>query len=440
MQTIVYVQGMHCRSCEIRIEEALVQIPWVQKVQVNHATGKVTIHHRPKREQKLVQQKIQDIGYSIGQNQKPRLTNDKSVYIHVGVSIVIVWLLAYLLIANDATQLLTIDPKTSGRTSMFLVWLIAWLSTCMAVVWGILVALAAKRSEEHQDKNYSQRFRPQIFFHIGRLVAFVVFWWLLWLIGSALQLSDWWYLILFVAVWGVMLLSWLQLTDIFPRLSWYHISFPKSIQAILRKRWEDKGMMIESAITGWATFFVPCGFTIIAQAYAATTGNFWLGSATMGAFAIGTLPGLLSIGWLTAALQGTSARMIFRGLGVLLVVFAWYNFSLANNYWIGIQQTNVPEVVQSIPDDQKPLVQVSIIQDGNGYIPNTVTIPKNSKIALTIDSQDQYTCASSFRIPAKNIRMLLNPGKNNITFTTDNEDKIIFGCSMMMYKGVFIVQ
>lgn len=113
---------------------------------------------------------------------------------------------------------------------------------------------------------------------------------------------------------------------------------------------------------------------------------------------------------------------------------------MANNYWIGIQQTNVPEVVQSIPDDQKPLVQVSIIQDGNGYIPNTVTIPKNSKIALTIDSQDQYTCASSFRIPAKNIRMLLNPGKNNITFTTDNEDKIIFGCSMMMYKGVFIVQ
>lgn len=127
----------------------------------------------------------------------------------------------------------------------------------------------------------------------------------------------------------------------------------------------------------------------------------------------------------------------------MLIIFAIYNISLASNYGTAIQHTPTSQddtVVKTIPDDQKSVVEISIVQDGHGYTPNSITIPKNSIIHLTIDSQDQYTCASSFWIPSKGIKTLLKPGINTITFATDNEDKIIFGCSMMMYKGQFIVQ
>ncbi len=40
--TNIYVKGMHCRSCELRIEDALAAIPGIQKVLVNHVTGKIS--------------------------------------------------------------------------------------------------------------------------------------------------------------------------------------------------------------------------------------------------------------------------------------------------------------------------------------------------------------------------------------------------------------
>jgi sulfite exporter TauE/SafE len=48
-------------------------------------------------------------------------------------------------------------------------------------------------------------------------------------------------------------------------------------------------------LSGALTFFLPCGFTFAMQLYALSTGNFWMGMAVMAIFAIGTLPGLLSI-------------------------------------------------------------------------------------------------------------------------------------------------
>jgi len=82
---------------------------------------------------------------------------------------------------------------------------------------------------------------------------------------------------------------------------------------------------------------------------------------------------------------------------------------LAHNYFVALQHINPTIITQTIPDAEKPLVKISLTQDNRGYSPNRITIPKNSRIELTIDSQDQYTCASSFWIPSKDIRILLNP-------------------------------
>lgn len=441
--TTIYVKGMHCRSCEILIEDALAALPGVQKVHVDHVTGKVDIHHT---QQNLSLSQIEKIitnsGYILGQENKPWISNDAKVWKDLGISILVIGVIAYIITATNSTALLSIKNAT-WFSGMLLVWLIAWFSSCMAVVWGIILSLAAKRSQEHQQQTYAQKFKPQAYFHIGRLFGFALFGGLLGLIGSALQISDRGYMLLFLIVWIVMLLSGLQLTQLFPKISAYHIGFPKSVQRYFSKQWKDKWVYIESTIAGMATFFVPCGFTIIAQAYAASTGNFWLGAITMIGFALWTLPGLLSIGWLTVALQWRRWQGIFRWLGIVLIIFAIYNISLASNYGTAIQHTPTSQddiVVQTIPDDQKSVVEISIVQDGHGYTPNSITIPKNSIIHLTIDSQDQYTCASSFWIPSKGIKTLLKPGINTIAFTTDNEDKIIFGCSMMMYKGQFIVQ
>jgi sulfite exporter TauE/SafE len=62
------------------------------------------------------------------------------------------------------------------------------------------LSLAAKRSQEHQQQTYAQKFKPQAYFHIGRLFGFALFGGLLGLIGSALQISDRGYMLLFLIV------------------------------------------------------------------------------------------------------------------------------------------------------------------------------------------------------------------------------------------------
>ena len=432
---------MHCRSCEVLLEDALLQIPDLTHVTVNHTTGKVVLQHEKILSMSQIHKCIVQNGYSIWQESKPWITRDSVIWNDIAIAIIVVVVLWIVLSVTGTTELLQLDVTwTSWFSGMILVGLVAWFSSCMAVVGWVILSLSARWSQDHQQQTAIQKIKPQWYFHLWRLLGFALFGWLLGVVWSALQISDRWYMILFVLVGIIMLLSWLQLTQLFPRISSYHIGFPKSIQKYINMRGKDKWVYIESTLAGAATFFLPCGFTIIAQAYAATTGNFWLWSLTMLWFALWTLPWLFSIWWLTTILKGRWWQAIFRFLGVLLVWFAYYNFSLAGNYLIALQLSNTPVTVQTIPEDEKPLVKINIIQDNRWYTPNRIVIPKNSRIELTIDSQDQYTCASSFWIPSKDVRTLLNPWDNVISFSTDNEDEIIFGCSMMMYRGEFIVK
>ena len=43
--TTIYVKGMHCRSCEVLLEDALLQNLDITHVTVNHTTGKVVLQH-----------------------------------------------------------------------------------------------------------------------------------------------------------------------------------------------------------------------------------------------------------------------------------------------------------------------------------------------------------------------------------------------------------
>jgi len=432
---------MHCRSCEVLLQDVLSEYPGIFNIKISHYRGTITFCSEKVISLPEIKKIITKNGYTIGQTPRSFFTTDPAVRTDVAITTIVITVVWIILTTTDIADVFSFSVERASWFSwMLVVWLIAWFSSCMAVVGWVILSLAGKWSQEHQQQTSFQKFIPQAYFHGGRLLWFALFGWLLGLLWSALQINDRGYMILFVIVWIIMLLSGLQLTQLFPRIASYHIWFPQGIQKYLRKWGKDRWMYIESGLAGMATFFLPCWFTIIAQAYAAATGDFFLWSFVMVGFALWTLPGLLSIGWLTTVLQWRWGKTIFRWLWVLLVLFSLYNFGLAKNYIIALQPSASIIGTQTVSEDEKPLVQISLVQDARGYTPDRITIPKNSKIELSIDSQDQYTCASSFWIPSKDVRTLLNPWNNVISFSTDNEDEIIFGCSMMMYRWQFLVQ
>lgn len=45
METEFNVKGMHCKSCEMLIEDALMDLKGVKKVNIDHKTGVVLVDH-----------------------------------------------------------------------------------------------------------------------------------------------------------------------------------------------------------------------------------------------------------------------------------------------------------------------------------------------------------------------------------------------------------
>ena len=75
-------------------------------------------------------------------------------------------------------------------------------------------------------------------------------------------------------------------------------------------------------IFGAITFFVPCGFTLIAQAQALESGSFFRGLSVLTAFALGTLPVLLLISFSSLKFhKDPKFSNSFRLLSGLLIVF-----------------------------------------------------------------------------------------------------------------------
>ncbi len=63
MEKTLNIQGMHCTSCAVKIENKLALVNGVSKVSVNFATGKAVVHGEVKEEE--LKRAIEDLGYKV---------------------------------------------------------------------------------------------------------------------------------------------------------------------------------------------------------------------------------------------------------------------------------------------------------------------------------------------------------------------------------------
>lgn len=214
------------------------------------------------------------------------------------------------------------DPSNLGV--VFLIGLTAGISTCMASISGLILAISARYSELHANATTAQKFKPHLFFNLGRVLAYSILGGLVGLVGKLFQLSDSILLVLGLILGFVMLFIGIQLTEVFPRISHLDCHLPKSIKSLIKysKKLTENYSHTNTIVAGALTFFLPCGFTQAMQFYAMTTGSFWSGFFVLGAFALGTTPGFLGIGGITSILNGRHAKNFFRFTGLIVIALA----------------------------------------------------------------------------------------------------------------------
>lgn len=312
MKTLTFhVSGTHCASCKIFIEDTLNEQIGINRTNVDLKREIVSIDTTLDESQhklaEILTEKIKHNGYSLSVEKKTRERKDNGV-IWQALPIGLAFLALFFIIQKSGVLNFGLGGTVTPVTS-FIIGLVASVSSCLAVVGGLVLSLSATVS---QDK--ISDVKPMMLFHGGRLISFAVLGGVLGAIGSAIGISFTLTAILGIIASVVMIVLGLNLVGLFEKNL---IALPSGFFSFFRKV-EHK--TIAPFLVGVGTFFLPCGFTQAMQVAALSSGSFLSGLLIMTAFALGTLPmlALLSFGSASFA-QSKHSPLFFKSAGVLVI-------------------------------------------------------------------------------------------------------------------------
>lgn len=306
-----HVSGTHCSSCKIFVEQTLKEDGLVSYANLNLKTEtlEVEIENNTNIEDviHLINNKINSNGYfvSVEKQQTEKIKNGviwKALPIGVGI------LVLFFLLQKSGLLDIGVGGQITPVTS-FLIGVLASVSSCLAVVGGLVLSLSAKIS---QDKISDTK--TFTLFHISRLVSFAILGGLLGILGNAIGINFTFTAILGIIASLIMLLLGLNLVGVIKQNKiTFSSKFFNYFKGIEHKTFAP-------VVLGFATFLLPCGFTQSMQFSALSSGSFVSGMMIMFSFALGTLPMLALLSFGSASFsQGKYSSLFFKSAGVVVV-------------------------------------------------------------------------------------------------------------------------
>jgi sulfite exporter TauE/SafE/copper chaperone CopZ len=331
---IYSVKGMHCAACEVLIEKKLLEIPGVKAVDASTADGKAIIEYEGEKPNIATLNNIfQKDNYTFSDSQfvgKENVSENsgKGNPMLFGLAIAAVIIMAFLLLDKlGISGLFNISSKSS-LVSFFGFGILAGLSSCAALVGGIVLSLSKQWLKMYSSETSEyKKFQPHLMFNVGRILSYAVLGGLLGLLGSRLSISFSFTSFLVTVISLLMIVLALQMLGVrgFRR---FQLSMPKFITRKIADEQNFKGKHMPFAM-GALTFFIPCGFTITTQTIALLSSSALQGSLIMGFFALGTAPMLLLIGLSSVKFSSRPhwANIFSKVAGFIVLFFALYNIT-----------------------------------------------------------------------------------------------------------------
>lgn len=437
----VHVAGMTCHSCEVLVERSWKGLDGIKDVKADshHGLVKITSDRTIGNEElqkSLLDQKYQvkdEVSVTQETRKKPSWSELAGLF---ALAIGLAWIitrLGGLISGGSATE------NVGFGTALFL-GVLASVSSCLAIVSGLLISSTA--SVAQTLNKLSSRAAPVLMFLTGRVMSYALLGGVLGWLGARLAFSSTTTSIILAAAAMYMILVGLDMLHLLPAsVRRYLPGTPKALTHGVMDKAQKSGTWMP-ALMGGATFFLPCGFTQALQAYALTTGSFMASAIILGAFALGTVPGLLIFGLATTSFKGSTGKFIFKVAGALVIVLGIMNLRngialaglrLPDNGW-----SNKPTEFTSVIDTATNEQVVKMTVTDSGYSPNELVVRTGIPVRWEINNQ-ATGCASSLVASSIGINGVLRPGANVFRFTPSQSGNIPFSCSMGMYRGEFVV-
>ena len=445
--TRLKIEGMTCQGCAELIERRFRHVSGVTGAVIDLPGGRAEVDHSGALDLDALQRAVADRGYVVSAWPETIAAGSKQTstsrdYAEIGAALLVVLGLFLALRWLDVLPGDIALPAGIGYGLAFLIGLVASISTCMAVTGGLLVAVAAKYNEANAGLTTFQRFKPHLYFNAGRIVSYTAFGAAIGAVGSAVLLSQQVNGVIVIAVSLLMVLLGLRMLRLLPRAS---LPWPAASKRLADKmhRLAARDARAGAFLLGASTFFLPCGFTQALQLYVLAQGSAATGAAIMLAFALGTLPALLSLSALSSLAPGGFQRHFLKVAGVAVILLGLFN--IPN----GLTLTGLRGDTQRASQDGEQLApivgdrQIAAMKIVDyGYEPYRFVVRQGVPVQWQIDAHDAAGCGLILIAPKIAVRRILSPQATNVvSFIPRELGEIPFNCGMgMMTPGAkFIV-
>lgn len=318
-KTTIYIKGMHCPSCEILVEGKINKIEGIKKVKANQKTKTVDIAGNIKMETLLEESNnlLNTYGYTLSAEN----TNETKKYKQLLPAFLITSTLIMLFIILENFKVLNFfNVTTMNYPAIFLMGFVASLSSCAAVVGGLILSLGANLAKKGLYTN-----KTIWAFHLSRLIGFFMLGGIIGFIGKSVAITPHISIGLNLLIGLVMLILGINLLNIFDFTKKLQVTMPKIISKKFITK-SNNNSIFSSIFLGLSTFFLPCGFTQSMQLFALSSRNFIEAAFIMLTFALGTLPVLLLITYSSKTFStGKYSDLFFKTAGLLVIAFGAFN-------------------------------------------------------------------------------------------------------------------
>jgi uncharacterized protein len=387
------------------------------------------------------------------------------VIVTLGVVFIAIALMLFVFQPNAQSINLSADTSTWGQLVVaFITGITTGGLSCLAVQGGLLasslahqieqdyVGQAAGRKQKQKTAVRTNSALPIFLFLVAKLVAYTLLGALLGWLGSYLTLSPMTRAMLMIAIGIFMIGNALRMFNVHPIFRYFSIEPPKFITRYIRRT--AKGTDTATPLfLGALTVFIPCGVTQAMMATALGTGSIAMGAALMFAFILGTSPVFFIVAYLTTELGSKLEKFFMRFVAVVLLILGFVTLDGGLNVlgsplsFQNLTRSLLPSNSVSAPvaDSAQPSApdgEVTLRVNNDGYFPVTLKAPADKAFTLSLVTNQTYSCARDFVIPALDYYQLL-PDSGTVQVNIPAQKKgstLFFTCSMGMYTGQIVFE
>lgn len=315
-----HVEGMHCAACELYLEETLGAVAGVHEVRADLARSLVMVAGELNRPSEALASEftalVAERGYALKTEATTTKTSHREFIIALPAAVLL--MVGFMLLQDvGVVNLVTTDSVNYATAA--LIGGIASVSTCLAIVGGLVLSLGASAAKANG------KWQSQAMFHVGRLGGFFLLGGVIGVLGRFLEFGLVGNVMLNILVAIVMLILGLNLLDTFPAMRKFQLRMPR-VFAKYNSTVSNSSHFLAPLLLGVATFILPCGFTQSMQVYTLTTGNFITGGLTMFFFALGTLPVLALLSFSSFEISRKPWKgVFFKAAGLIVIALSIFN-------------------------------------------------------------------------------------------------------------------